>query len=63
MEVTIVDYARKYGLDPDNVRHRCQRGAYKTARKLGRDWVIDEDEQHVDHRVRSGKYAKMKKTD
>lgn len=56
MLITIKEYAERYGLSHGNVRHKCQRGSYKTAQKIGRDWLIDEDEQDVDHRVKTGAY-------
>ena len=56
MLITIKEYAERYGLNHGNVRHKCQRGSYKTAQKIGRDWLIDENEPDVDRRVRSGAY-------
>ena len=55
-EITIKEYAERHGLNHSSLRHRCERGGYKTARKLGRDWVIDEDEVFVDRRVKGGNY-------
>lgn len=54
--ISIKDYAARNGLQHDNVRHKCQRGSYKTAQKIGRDWLIDENEQDTDRRVRTGIY-------
>jgi len=54
--ISIKDYAERNGLRHDNVRHKCQRGAYKTAQKIGRDWLIDEHETDVDRRIRTGNY-------
>ncbi len=54
--ITIKEYAARNSLEHANVRHKCQRGAYKTAVKLGRDWLIEESEKDVDHRVRTGAY-------
>lgn len=56
MLITIKEYAEKNGLSHGNVRHKCQRGSYKTAQKIGRDWLIDENEPDVDRRVKSGEY-------
>ena len=61
--ITIKEYAERYGLRHDNVRHKAQRGSYKTARKIGRDWLIDESEPDIDRRVTSGKYKKPKASD
>ncbi len=59
--ISIKEYAERNGLLHDNVRHKCQRGSYKTARKIGRDWLIDEKEPDKDHRVRSGAYVGVRK--
>ncbi len=55
--ISIKEYAERNGLLHDSVRHKCQRGTYKTARKIGRDWVIDEKEPNKDRRIRSGAYV------
>lgn len=56
--ISLAEYARRNGIDPATVRQRVNRGAYRTARKIGRNWVIDKNEPHVDHRTRSGKHVK-----
>ncbi len=56
--ISIKEYAERNGLQHDNVRHKCQRGSYSSARKIGRDWLIDENEPDADRRVKSGKYKK-----
>ena len=56
--ISIKEYAERNGMKHDNVRHKCQRGSYKTAVKLGRDWLIDENEPDVDRRVKSGAYRR-----
>ena len=53
MLVTCKQYAEKVGLSPISIRHKCMRGGFKTAVKIGRDWLIDEDEPNVDHRRRN----------
>ena len=55
--ITIKEYADRNGLTHDNVRHKCQRGAYKSAVKMGRDWLISEDEPDIDHRIKTGAYV------
>ncbi len=61
MEITIKEFAERNGLEHIKVRHRCELGGYKTARKFGRDWVIDENDVFVDRRVKSGKYLGSRK--
>jgi hypothetical protein len=57
MLISIKEYAERNGLRHDNVRHKCQRGSYKTAKKIGRDWLIDENEKDADHRIKTGAYV------
>jgi hypothetical protein len=60
--VTLVEYARKNGRDPANARQAANRGVFQTAIRLGRDWVIDENEPYPDRRVKSGKYVGWRKS-
>lgn len=48
--ISLGEWAHIHGIDPATARQRAGRGAFKTARKIGRNWLIDEDEQLVDHR-------------
>ena len=50
--ISLAEYAQIHGIDPSTVRQRVLRGSYQTARKIGRNWVIDKNEPHVDHRVK-----------
>lgn len=61
--VSLAEYAKINGIDPATVRQRVNRGAYQSARKIGRNWVIDKNEPHVDHRFKSGKDDKGKADD
>ena len=54
--ISLAEYARRHGKDPATARQRAGRNAFKTAHKVGRDWLIDENEAWNDARVRSGKY-------
>jgi hypothetical protein len=53
--ISLAEYAAIYNIDPATVRQRALRGAYRTARKIGRNWVIDKNEPHIDHRVKQEK--------
>lgn len=55
--ISLAEYARINGIDPATVRQRASRGAYRSARKIGRNWVIDKNEPHVDHRFKPEKEA------
>ena len=56
--ISLAEYAALNGIDPSTARQRALRGAYRTARKIGRNWVIDKNEPHIDNRVKSGQYKK-----
>ena len=45
------DYAKKHGKTADAMRVKAERGRFKTAKKFGRDWLIDENEPLVDLRT------------
>lgn len=44
--ISLAEYARRHGRLPDSARQKAQRGGFKTATKIGRDWLIDEDEPY-----------------
>ena len=50
MDITLAEYARRHGRALATVRQKAYRGGFKTARRVGRDWFIDEDEPLVDNR-------------
>ena len=54
--ISLAEYARQRGRRPDVARHMAQRGGFKTAVKIGRDWLIDPGEEWPDRRVTTGKY-------
>lgn len=55
MKITLKEYAARNGRAHASARHMAQRGSFKTAEKVGRDWLIDEDEPYPDHRRREWK--------
>lgn len=62
--ITVVEYARRLGKDSSTIRHKIARGKIKSAVKMGRDWLIDEDEPYIDCRITHGKtigYRQRKK--
>lgn len=61
MLISLQEYAQIHGRTPDTIRQRCQRGLSKSARKIGRNWVIDSEEPLIDNRVKSGKYKNWRK--
>ena len=56
MLISLKEFAARWGKNPDNARHLAQRGSFQTARKMGRDWFVDDAEPWPDRRVKSGKY-------
>ena len=61
--IGITEYARRRGLNQRSTRQKAREGGFKTVRKIGGIYVIDEDEEPVDRRIRSGKYVKTKVTE
>lgn len=52
--ITLTEWAERHGIDPATARQRALRGAFETAEKLGRIWVIRADEELIDHRRKGG---------
>lgn len=48
--ISLVEYAKLHGIDPATARQKAGRNGFKTARKIGRNWMIDENEPFVDLR-------------
>ncbi len=66
MMISIAEYAAAHGRSPVTVRQMARTGAFQTAQKIGRDWLIEKDEPYPDRRIKSGKYIgarKKKKAD
>ena len=55
--ITLKEYAQRYGRSQATVRQKVYRGGFKSARKIGRQLFIDENEAYVDERVISGDYV------
>lgn len=58
MLISLTEYAAKNGKSESAARRMALRGSFQTARKIGRNWVIEDTEIWPDHRIRSGKYMK-----
>lgn len=61
MLISLAEYARIHGKDPATARQRAGRGCFSTAVKIGRDWLIDDQESWVDGRVKSGAFVNFRK--
>lgn len=56
--ISLADWARREGIDPATARQKALRGTLKTARRIGRDWLIDESETNLDNRRKENKMKK-----
>lgn len=54
--ILLSEYAEKHGKWLSTVTQKANRGTFKTARKIGRQWFIDEDEPYTDARIKTGAY-------
>ena len=53
--IPLTQWAKEHGIAESTARQRAIRGSFETAQKMGRDWVIDEDEELVDHRKKDNR--------
>lgn len=53
--ITLKAWAEREGIDPSTARQKARRGALRTVIKVGRDWLIDEEEKNIDHRFKDSK--------
>lgn len=56
MLIPLTEYAKRHGKAPANARQLAGRGSFETARKMGRDWFVDDAEPWPDRRIKSGHY-------
>lgn len=55
--ILLTEYAKQRGKNPVVVAQKAERGTFRTAVKIGRQWFIEESEPYIDQRVTSGKYV------
>ena len=53
--ISLIEYAKLHGITGDTARQRAARGVFKTARKIGRNWVIEKNEPYIDNRFKKRK--------
>ena len=51
--ISLKEWASAHGIAPATAPPWAGRGAAQTAKKIGRDWVIDKNEPLIDHRRKS----------
>ena len=61
MLISLSKYAAAHGKAAVSVQQKARRGGFKTAKKIGRNWVIDSDEPYSDRRIKSGKFKNFRK--
>ncbi len=59
--ISLAEYAEKHGRHPGTVRQMAIRGGFETARKIGRNWVIEDNEPYPDNRIKTGDYIGWRK--
>lgn len=63
MLIPIAEYAKMHDKAHTTVRQKAARGGFKTAEKIGRNWIIDSDEPYPDNRIKTGEYIDWRKSD
>lgn len=48
MLISIAEYAKQVCKHPRVIRYHCETGKFLTARKIGRNWVIDSKEPYIE---------------
>ena len=61
MLISLVEYAKNHGKDRSNACRMAKAGRFATARKIGRNWVIEDTEPWPDNRLKIGKYVGWRK--
>ena len=54
--ISLSEYAAIHGKSQIAARKMAERGGFKTAQKIARNWIIDENEPYPDARIKTGKY-------
>lgn len=60
MLISIAQWAEKVGIAPVTARQKAARGTIP-AQKIGRDWLIEENTQNTDGRMKSGDFKNWRK--
>jgi hypothetical protein len=59
--ISLSEYATLHNLSPRTIRQKATAGGFVTAKKIGRNWIIDKNEPYIDKRIKSGKYINARK--
>lgn len=61
--IPLKEYAEKLGKNPITAAQKAARGGFISARKIGCQWFIDENEPYGDGRVKHGRYIGYRRPD
>lgn len=61
MLISLVEYAKLHGRAESTARQMARTGGFQTAKKVGRNWVIEDSEEWPDRRITSGLYVGKKR--
>ncbi|HIV16553.1 MAG TPA: hypothetical protein IAB17_01020 [Candidatus Alectryocaccobium stercorigallinarum] len=61
--IPLKEWAARNGISPATARQKAGRGAFLTARKVGRDWMISAAEPNPDHRIKLPQKEKLSPSD
>lgn len=61
--ISLSDYAKLHNKEASYIRRRAVAGQFKTAQKIGRNWIISEDEPLFDLRFKNPEQLDGKKRD
>lgn len=53
--ISLIEWAKREGIDPSTARYKALAGNLKTARKIGRNWVISSSEKNIDLRFKENR--------
>lgn len=48
--ISLNEYAKLNNKEISVVRKKCEKGHFITAKKIGRNWIIEKNEPYTDHR-------------
>lgn len=60
-KILLSEYARRKGISPGTAKQKALRGNFETTEKMGKYWMIEEDEPYIDKRIKHGGYIDSRK--
>jgi len=55
--ILLSEYGERHKKSKAAVIKMANRGSFQTAKKIGRQWFIEDDEEYPDLRIKDGKYV------